>query len=165
MARAAWPSRARGSNRRDGLRNREAVVRTCDCDSESHSVLWRRVGARETCSHDGSKAGEERKVEAEQQSGKVKRDGLHCSPGGESPSGWKHGVSVNGAQGVKEVEGQLRGPCDEPQFENLKITWAPVRSATAGGLRQWRERHRKRGSRICPTVEAEPWKVKVRFPT
>ena len=38
---------------------------TCDCDSESHSTPWSRAGARETCSHDGSKAGQEREVEAE----------------------------------------------------------------------------------------------------
>ena len=38
---------------------------TCDCDSESHSIPWSRAGARETCSHDWSKAGQEREVEAE----------------------------------------------------------------------------------------------------
>ena len=37
---------------------------TCDCDSESHSILWSRAGAQEKCSHDESKAGQEREVEA-----------------------------------------------------------------------------------------------------
>ena len=32
---------------------------TCDCDSESHSVPWSRAGT-ETCSHDGSKPGQEK---------------------------------------------------------------------------------------------------------
>ena len=50
---------------------------TCDCDSESHS----RAGAQETCSHDESKAGQEREVEAEKQSGKVQGDGQHCTTG------------------------------------------------------------------------------------
>ena len=36
---------------------------TCDCDSESHSNPWSRAEARETCIHDGTKAGEEREVE------------------------------------------------------------------------------------------------------
>ena len=45
---------------------------------------------------------------------KVKGDGQHCTPGGEPLLGWKHGVRVKGAQGVKEVERQLREPCDEP---------------------------------------------------
>ena len=53
--------------------------------------------------------------------GEVKGDGQHCSPEGEPPSGWKHGVTVKGAQGVKEVEGQLRGPCDGPRFEEPRV--------------------------------------------
>ena len=56
---------------------------TCDCDSESHGIPWSRAGARETCSHDGSKARQEREVEAEKQSGKVQGDGQHCTYGGE----------------------------------------------------------------------------------
>ena len=42
---------------------------TCNSDSESHSNLWSRVEARETCSHDGNKVGWEMEVEAEQQGG------------------------------------------------------------------------------------------------
>ena len=103
-----WPSGARGSNRSVGLKNREAVLRTPATVTVSHNIPWSRVGARKTCSHDGSKAREEREVEAEQQGGKVKGDGQHCSPGGEPQSGWKHGVSLNGAQGVREVEEEPR---------------------------------------------------------
>ena len=52
---------------------------TCGCDSESHSKPWSREGARERCSHDGSKAGQEREVGAEWQKGKVqgRRPALH----------------------------------------------------------------------------------------
>ena len=92
-----------------------------DCDSESHSIPWSRVGARETCSHDGSKAGEKREVEAEQQSAKVQGDDQHCSPGSEPLLGWKHEVWVKGAKGVKERERQLREPCDEPRFEDPRV--------------------------------------------
>ena len=71
-----WASRARGRDRRDGLRGREAVVRTpCDCDNENHTYPWSRPGARETCSHDGSRTGQEREQQGE------KGDGQHCSPG------------------------------------------------------------------------------------
>ena len=110
---------------------------TCDCDSECHNIPWSGAGARETCSHNGSKAKEEREVEAEQQSGKVKGDGR-----------WKHGVRVKGAQGVNEVEMgscacramslglkslELKGePTDER--DELQTTLALVRSARAGGL-------------------------------
>ena len=38
---------------------------TSDCDSESHSIPWSRAGAQETCTHDESRAGQEREVEAE----------------------------------------------------------------------------------------------------
>ena len=58
-----------------------------------------RAEARETCSHDGSKVGWEREVEAERQGGRVTGDGQHCSPGSEPPSGWKHREWVKGAQG------------------------------------------------------------------
>ena len=40
---------------------------------------------------------------------------------GEALLGWKHGVRVKGAQGVKEVERQLREPCDEPLFEEPRV--------------------------------------------
>ena len=46
-------------------------MRTPVTVSESRNVPWSRAEAQETCSHDGSNAGQEREVEAEQQSGKV----------------------------------------------------------------------------------------------
>ena len=55
-------------------------------------------GAQETCSHDGSKAGQEREVEAKWQCGKVKGDGQHWTTGGEPPLGWKHEVRVKGSR-------------------------------------------------------------------
>ena len=50
---------------------------TCDCGSESHSIPWSRAGAQEKCSHDESKAGWEREVEAEKQGGRVQGDDQH----------------------------------------------------------------------------------------
>ena len=67
-------------------------------DSESRSIPWSRAEAQETCSHDGIKAGQEREVEAEQQSGKV-----HCTTGGEPLLEWKHGVKVKGREGGGEA--------------------------------------------------------------
>ena len=69
---------------------------TCDCDSESHSIPWSRAGAQETCSHDESKAGQERGEEAKEQSGKVQGGGQHCTTGGEPLSEWKR---VKGGDG------------------------------------------------------------------
>ena len=42
---------------------------------------------------------------------------LGCEP----LSGWKHVVRVKGAPGVKEVQRQLREPCDEPRFEEPRV--------------------------------------------
>ena len=48
-------------------------------------------------------------------------DGQHCTTGGEPLSGWKHGVRVKRAPGVKEVERQLRVPCDGLWFEEPRV--------------------------------------------
>ena len=48
-------------------------------------------------------------------------DGQHCTAEGEPPLGWKYGVRVKGAPGVKEVGKQLRVPCDEPRFEEPRV--------------------------------------------
>ena len=66
--------RGRGSNRRNGLEEQNGGgENTYDCDSESHSNPWSRAEARETCSHDGSKVGQKREVEAERQGGREGR--------------------------------------------------------------------------------------------
>ena len=94
---------------------------TCDCDSESHSIPWSRAGVQEKCSHDESKAGWEKEVEALWQSGKVQGDGQHCTTGGGPLSVWKHGVTEKGALGEREVERQLHVPCGEPRFEGPQV--------------------------------------------
>ena len=99
---------------------------TCDCDSESHSNQWSRAEARETCSHDESKVGWEREVEAERQGGKLKGDGQHCTPGGEPLLGWKHGVRLKGAQDVKEVERQRASHAMNLSLESLGLKGQPT---------------------------------------
>ena len=94
---------------------------TCDCDSESHSISWSRARVQEKYSHDESKAGREREVGAQWQSGKVQEDGQHCTTGGGPQSVWKHGVREEVALGEMEVERQLHVPCGEPQFEGPQV--------------------------------------------
>ena len=84
---------------------------TCDCDSESHSVPW------STATTNESRAGREREVEAQWQSG----EGQHCTTGGGPQSVWKHGVREEVVLGEKEVERQLHVPCGEPQFEGPQV--------------------------------------------
>ena len=67
------------------------------------------------------KAGREREVEAQWQSGKVQGDGQHCRTGVGPQSVWKHGVREKVALGEMEVERQLHVPCGEPQFEGPQV--------------------------------------------
>ena len=109
-------------NRQEGWAGEQSGdENTCDCDSESHSNPWSRAGARETCSHDGNTTGQEREVEAVRQGEKVKGDGQHCTPKGEPQSGWKHGVWVKAAQGVRGVEWQRHEPCDGPHLAEHRV--------------------------------------------
>ena len=108
-------------NRQEGWAGEQSGdENTCDGDSESHRNPWSRAGARETCSHDGNTTGQEREVEAVRQGEKAKGDGQHCTPK-EPQSGWKHGVWVKAAQGVRGVEWQRHGPCDGPHLAEPRV--------------------------------------------
>ena len=48
-------------------------------------------------------------------------DGAKSLPRGELQSGWKHGVWVKGAQGVRELEWQLHEPCGGPHLAEPRV--------------------------------------------
>ena len=140
---------------------------TCDCDSESHSIPWSRVGAAAT-----SKAGQEREVEAELQGGRVQGDDHTIR--GEAPIGVE---ARSEGEGGRWARMRWRGSCtchamnlglksfelkSEPtdKRDEFLTTLAPVRSARAGGMRLWREEGR--GGREAQVVVSLGTEVVVR---